>query len=778
MISWPLAWAQDQSVTLTGQVVGQEGGQPIAYATVLLVDAKTQEGLAGVSTDLEGRFTLRGAVADQFFVDIRLMGYEPRRIEAISLVEGRADLGTIALMEQSLTTDEVEIIGETSSVEFQLDKRVFNVGKDLSSAGGSAFDVLNQVPSVNVNIEGEVSLRGNAGVQILINGKPSVLTSEQGNALGTITADMIERIEVITNPSAKYQAEGTSGIINIILKKEEKQGTNGSVSLNTGWPHNHSLGLSLNRRANRFNLFTQLGAGYRSLPDQLRNLNQDLVSQATLYSEGTEYRNENFYNLILGTDYHIDDHNVLTLSGSFAYEIEDQPSQTDFRLEDGQGALISAWQRNEITQATNPKWQYELQYKRSFEDDEDHSLLVSALGNFFGKDQSSDFLNTTLLGENRDLQQQTRTNFQEALYTFKIDYAQPIKEVWSIETGAQYVANDVSNDFAVSNLVNGALVTDAAFTNVFQYDQGVLGAYGTGAYEGNRWGVKLGLRLENTTLNTLLVSTEEANDQQYLNLFPSAHSSYKINEFLSFQAGYSRRIRRPRLWDLNPFFNIRNNFNIRTGNPNLQPEFTDSYELSGIYLITKASFNASLFHRYVTQVIERVSTFNEGITTTTPLNIGTNQVTGVEVNFKFDPFRFLSINGEGNWLYFNRKGTLETTSFDFAASRWGSKLTSQFKLPADINLELSGQYASSYQTIQGTDAGNLFADIGIRKKILNKKAVLNLGVRDLFASRVDINETFQDDFYLYSRRQRGRFITLGFSYGFGKGEAMSYSGKR
>ena len=558
--------AQAQRITITGTVLESGSQQPVEFATIMIADKSTKKAITGVTTGLDGTFTTQSDSPD-FYVQISFIGFATKTIENPEIVNGKANLGTILLNENSKMLDEVVVRAEKSQTEFKLDKRVFNVGKDLSSAGASALEVLNNVPSVNVNIEGEISLRGSSGVQILINGKPSVIASEQGNALGTITADMIEKIEVITNPSAKYDAEGTSGIINIVIKKEERKGMNGSVSLNTGIPHNHSFGLSLNRRTEKFNLFSQLGMGYRELPNDLENINQDLVNQSTLLSEGEEFRNETFYNFVLGTDFHINKYNVLTLSGNFAYEVEDQPSLTTFRQQDETGTTVSEWERNETTEATNPKWQYELQYKKDFEDSKDHHFLFSALGNFFGKDQSSVFENTGISGNFNDFNQQTRTNFKEAKYTFKADYTKPFSDKVSLETGAQYVLQHVSNDFAVNNRINGEWVADPNLTNIFEYDQNVLGVYSTGAYEGDKWGVKLGLRVEHTALKTLLVTTNEPNDLDYTNLFPSAHTSYKITERLSVQAGYSKRIYRPRLWDLNPFFNIRNNFSIRTGNP-------------------------------------------------------------------------------------------------------------------------------------------------------------------------------------------------------------------
>lgn len=777
LLSAVVLMAQNTGMEIKGMIVGPDSGQPVEFATVVVKGSKTHNTITGTTTNEEGRFSMSTDSVD-IYVEVSFIGYENRTIKDISVVNGLADLGIVLLVENKKLLDEITVVGEKSTTQFELDKRVFNVGKDISSTGMSALEVLNNVPSVNVNIEGQISLRGNTGVQILVDGKPSVLADEQSNALGTITADMIEKIEVITNPSAKYDAEGTAGIINIVIKKEEKKGLNGSISVNTGTPDNHSVGISLNRRTEKFNLFAQLGVGYRSLPTDSENINTDLINNTTVTSIGTSYRNETFYNLILGTDYHIDPYNVLTLSGSFAYEVEDQPSYFNFNFLDATNSVVSEWNRDETTEATNPKWQYDLQYSREFKDNEEHTLLFSALGRFFGKDQSSDFINTTTFGNQINDNQQTETEFQQADYTFKLDYTRPFTDRIKMETGAQYVINNVGNDFAVRDLVDGEWVPDDNLTNNFEFDQKVLGVYGTGAYEGEKWGVKLGLRLESTDLNTLLTNTNEENDQNYVNLFPSAHTSYKFTQYFSLQAGYSKRIYRPRLWDLNPFFNIRDNFNIRTGNPNLLPEFTDSYEITGIFEFGKASLNAGVYHLYTTDVIERVSIFEDNVNTTTPLNIGANRATGFEVNAKYDPIKWLAINGDFNYNQFNREGDFENSSFNFDGNRWSSRLTTKFKLPAQIDLELTGNYESGFQTVQSEVSGFAHADVGVRKKMLEGKAVINFSVRDVFASRIFESITEQPAFSLFTHNLRGRFITLGFSYGFGKGEAMTYSGGR
>tara|TARA_R110001592_G_scaffold237306_9_gene496327 strand:- start:20654 stop:23029 length:2376 start_codon:yes stop_codon:yes gene_type:complete len=771
-----ISQAQNNSFVFSGTLKDAVSKQAIPYATIVVFSNETNKILNGTTTTDDGSFSIKSQTND-VYIEFSFMGYEKKSIKEFELNNSDINFGDIFLAQNSQTLNEVSVVAEKSTVEFKLDKRVFNVGKDISSTGMGAMEVLNNVPSVNVDIEGTVTLRGNAGVQILINGKPSVLADEQSNALGSITADMIESVEVITNPSAKYEAEGSSGIINIILKKEDKKGFNGSMSFNTGIPNNHSLGGSVNYRTEKFNFFSQFGLGYRSQPSYSISENINKVNNTKIESEGENYRNENFYNITLGTDYYINEFNAITLSGNYAYEIETQPSTTDFILYDSLGTISSVYQRKEETDATNPKYKYDLQYKKQFQNNKDHVLLFSTLGSFFGKDLSSEFNNTFSSGES-NTQQLTRTNFYQSDYTFKLDYTNPLSEKVTIESGALYEINDVGNDYAVFDVVGGQEVIDSNLANNFEYNQKVLGVYGTGSFEGAKWGVKVGFRLENTDLKTLLSTTNEENTQNYTNLFPSVHTSFKISKMASLQAGYSKRIFRPRLWDLNPFFNIRNNYNIRKGNPDLLPEYADSYEVTGIFLMKKLSLNTSIYHLYTTNVMERVSIFENDVNITMPINVGSNKKTGLEINGKYNATKKITITGDFNYGYFVREGVYLAQNFDFSGNQWSMKFTGKFKLPNDYDFEITPNYRSSVKTVQGQVSGFAFADLGVRKKIWKGKAVVNFSVRDVFASRIRESVVDQDDFYVYSNQKRGRFITLGFSYSFGKGEAMTYSGGR
>lgn len=765
------------STTIKGKVVDRDSHQPVEFATVAVMDASTAKAITGGTTALDGTFAVT-TTAQDFYIEVSFIGFQRQVINDFQITNGLVNLGTISLAGDSQQLEEIVVQGEKSQTEFRLDKRVFNVGADVSSAGASALDVLSSVPSVNVNIEGAVSLRGSTGVQILINGKPSVLASDESNSLGTLTGDMIESIEVITNPSAKYDAEGTSGIINIILKKEEREGTNGSISLNTGIPHNHSVGFSLNRRTEKFNLFTQMGVGYIERPNDVETINNNYETDTIISSKGYENKYEEYYNVSLGADYHINDQNVITLSGNYALELEDQPSKLHYTQEEGENQeTVSEWKRTETTDAVNPKFQFDAQYKRDFKDQKEHSLLLSATGSFFGKDQHSRFLNTTISGADMDSRQKTATDYRESKYTFKVDYTKPLGETFIFESGSQYLLNEVGNDYSVENLEEEEWIIDENQTNNFDYNQNVLAIYSTLAFELEKWGLKAGLRVENTDLSTYLTNTDESNDRNYTNFFPTVHTSYKLLDNLSVQGGYSRRIYRPRLWDLNPFSNISNTYSIKRGNPNLLPEMTDSYEVGTVYNAGSLSLNTSVYHRYTTSVIESISTFQDNVNITAPQNIGTNHATGVELNTKYDPVNWFTVSGDFNYNYYSRKGELGDVVFDFRADQWMSKVQAKFKLPADIDVEITGNYQSKYQTVQSEISSIYYLDLGARKKILKGKGMINFSIRDVFASRVEQSLIEQSSYALYNRAQRGRFITFGFSFGFGKGEAMQYGGK-
>lgn len=639
--------------------------------------------------------------------------------------------------------------------------------------------VLENVPSVEVSLEGSIQLRGNPNVQLLINGKPSVLANGSNNALSSITADMIESIEVITNPSAKYSAEGTTGILNIVLKKETKNGLNGSVSLNTGYPNNHSLGLSMNYRSNKVNIFSQAGVGIRrfvSISEGENKNNEDSLT-LLLRTNADDEKNEKFANILLGSDFYLNKRNTLTISGHFAYELENQYSTTNYQLLESGENVFSAFRRDEITSATNPKWQYDIQHHLTFKRHEEQQLTTSLVGSFFGKDKLSEFLNTALQGDSLGFDQSTRIDFKNANYAFQSDYIHPFSDKTKLEAGVKYDRSINANDSEVANFENEQWVVDSNFTSQFQYDQNILATYTTISHEGEKWGIKGGLRFEHTDAKAK-VEELVLGSWNYFNFFPSIHSSYKYSERSSFQLGYSRRIHRPRLWDLNPYFSFRDNFNLSLGNPELQPEFSHAIELTTTQSLGSVIVNAALFNTFTSGVIEDVISVENNVSTTAPLNIGTSFNSGIEINTKVLPAQWLSIFIDLNGTHFRRRGEYLAQTFDFSNYRWSGRMNFKIELPLDIDTQISFRYQSPEQQVFFQRKGYAFFNLGLRKKFLKGKMIANLSIRDVFNSRIQYTSATQPQVTYFQRGQRGRYSVLGLSYSFGKGEAMEFSGTK
>jgi outer membrane receptor protein involved in Fe transport len=766
-----------RKINILGKVVEQNTENPVEYATISIhtIDGRL---ITGGISDQNGSFHLESPTKE-FYIKISFIGYQTKELREFTIQNNQVELQTIYLENTQEQLNDVVVRAEKSKTVFKLDKRVFNVGKDLVSNGGSATDILNNVPSVDVSIEGKVSLRGNTSVQMLINGKPSVMASSK--TLGTITADMIERVEVVTNPSAKYDAEGTSGIINIILKKDNRKGLNGALTANVGTPKNYSLGLSMNRRTEKLNLFTQLGVGDRRMESESFNktINYKNPLQSQIISNGDGEKNEKFYNFILGADYHFNKYQTLSISGHYGFEDEKHYSTTDYSYSQLKGSNTEESRRNETAKATNPKWQYELNYTKEFKDNKERKFSLSATGSFFGKDKESVFDNTGV-GKYLQLKKEKVNNdFAEAEYSFQADYIHPFSENVIWESGIKSDINSNKNELVQHDKKGNSWIKNESLSNDFHYNQTISALYSTYSYEGGKVSFKLGVRAEYEYRRSKLENTNEKNTNRDTKLFPSIHTSYKFSDQFSLQAGYSKRIRRPHMWDLNPFESRKDPLHIFKGNPNLKPSLSDSFELTAISTFESGSVNASIFYRQTDDVVSEVYTVNENVTTTMPINVGESKSTGFEINSKLEPVKWLSLLLEGNYMFYHRTGNYLSQNFDFNNKSWSTRMTAKFKLPLHIDAEYKFRYRSKSETIQGYDKAQYYSDLGIRKKFMKGRAVINLSVKDVFNTRKHKFESKSTDFYNYNESQwSGRMMVLGISFGFGKGETMEYSGMK
>lgn len=769
-------FSQEHINTITGIVVDEKNNNPLEFCTVALLKKSDSSLLGGSVTNFDGKFVVT-TKQDDIIIRVSFIGYKDLYLDNININKGgETELSKIKLSIDLELLEGVDVVGEKSEVYFKLDKRVFNVGKDLSQSGGSAIDVLNNVPSVEVTLEGIIQLRGNSGVQILINGKPSVLADESSNALGSISSDMIESIEVITSPSAKYDAEGTVGIINIILKSGQKKGINGSVTLNIGTPNNHSLGLSVSYRSEKINVFSQIGLGTRRFLNIDSSKNYNYENNTIFYTYGDGNKNENFANIRLGSDFYIDSLNTITISSNYAYELENHFSTIKYLLEENNNINSNFW-RKENTYATNPKSSFDIHYQKKFKRNKEQLLDLGFLSSFFGKDKRSIFDNIHKIGNDIGVNQRTQIEFKDQEYIVNLDYIHPISKKWKNETGAKYETSINNNNSNVYNYKNLTWNKDTIFSNNFNYKIGIMAYYTTLSYEGDKWGAKGGVRLEQTNA-TANKHNEKIGNWNYINLFPSFHTSYKLSDNLSSQLGYSRRINRPSLFSLSPYFSFTDNYNLRTGNPNLQPEFSDLFELTVIKKLEKTSINTSIYASKNYDVIENIVVINNNKTTVLPENIGTSSNVGLELNTKISPIKKVSIFLDGNISYFKREGNYNEQVFNFENYKWYLRGNLKLKLPYKIELQTSINYNSKVKYVFTEREEYLYVNGGIRKKMKDGKFIANLSVRDIFNSRINRTIIKQTGSYIYKRNQRGRYIVLGISYNFGKGDAMEFSGHK
>ena len=549
-----------------GKVVDLETKIPLEYAAVTLFTERDSVMVTGSITDGEGSFHIR-IRPGKYFVLVEYISYQALTISSVWLTRSQMelDLGTLALTPGAELLQTVEVRAEKSDMQLMLDKRVFNVGKDLANKGGSAADVLDNVPSVQVDIEGNVSLRGHENVRILVDGNPSGLVGVgESDGLRQIPANMIDKIEVITNPSAKFEAEGMTGIINIILRKERNKGFNGSLDVSAGYPKHYGVGINLNYRRNRINFFTNYGLLLRNGPGS-GSLMQTITRDDSTFILVEDRRHERgglSNSIRFGSDYNIDSRSVLT--ASFRYKISDEDNFAELEYKD---YLFDLDHPTGITTRTDDETEdesdleYSLRYERSFEG-EDHQLKANIQYESSGEVEHSDLLESYFDSRGQplgieDLQQRSTNDEGYAQWLGNINYTFPYSEEGKFEMGYRTSLRDIGNDYGVEEFQDEQWTALANFSNNFNYEEDIHAAY---AIKGNKFGAfsyQVGLRFEYTHVSTELTQTNEHNEQNYRDWFPSVHFNYELVRKNSIQLSYSRRISRPRFYWLNPFFHIQ-----------------------------------------------------------------------------------------------------------------------------------------------------------------------------------------------------------------------------
>ncbi|MEQ8910024.1 MAG: outer membrane beta-barrel family protein [Vicingaceae bacterium] len=753
-------------LSISGKVYDPEG-EIVPFANVALYKSADSSLYSGKATDMQGSFTIKALPAN-YYLRITFLSYEPKTIGNLQLEEGDINLGRINLQANSQLLDEVEVTAERSQMELKLDKRVFNIEKDLSNAGANAAEILNNIPSVQVDVEGNISLRGSENVRVLIDGKPSTITAGSvGEALRQFQGNMIESVEVITNPSSRYDAEGEVGIINIILKKEKKKGINGSVEAVAGYPENFRGSFNLNYRTKGFNLFTSVGSSYRKSPGG-GSTYQTFNSPDTAYIyeiDNDRERGGISNNFRLGSDIFLNDKNTITVAGFYRFSDEENTAELVYKDLFADGELYRRVDREDIEDEDGENLESSINYTKTF-DKKDQKFTVDLQWSERDDLEKSNITEIDNLSGDVLLQKSSNLEYNRT-YLVQSDYVHPIGKDGMFESGFRATLRTVENDFQVRESDNGSGFTILDdFNNNFIYKEDIYAGYMMYGNKKGAFSYQLGLRAEYSDIGTELKRTEKTNNWEYLNFFPSAHFTYKLKNKDDFQLSYSRRINRPRFRHLLPFSNFTDARNFWAGNPDLQPEYTNSYELGYLKYFEKGSVFSSIYYRHRTGVIDRITTTNqEGITVRLPVNLATEHNVGYELNGSYDINKKNRINANFNFYRSESTGEYEGEKLENMTFTWNSRVVYRSEILPKVDGQMSFNYRAPRETNQGRNKSLYSIDLSFSKDVMQGKGTLVASVRDLLNSRKYRGIT--DTEYLYRETEfqwRARQFLLSFTY--------------
>jgi outer membrane receptor protein involved in Fe transport len=752
--------------TIQGKVVSTTN-ETLPFASVILKDSN-QKLVEGVVTDENGGFIFTKIAIGSYNLEVQYIGFTSNtRSISISKTNRKVNLNSIQLKEDATTLNEVVVQGETSEVTMKLGKKVFNVGKDLSSQNGSATDVLGNVPSVNVSPTGAVSLRGNTNVQIMINGRRSALTQSQ--ALEQISADVIESVEVITNPSAKYDASGSSGIINIILKKNRKAGMNGQVRLVSGIPDDFRALGNINYKANKFNFFTNFGLRYTDYEGTYIKQQTNTVNGVTTFlnQDEDENRHDDGTLYYLGTDYSFNDKNTITVA---YYRNETKDTDATYLNYDFSNADV---QTESLFTTGNSK--EERDYNQI---EANYTKLFEKKGKRFTMDFQYDFWNSekkwklqtdeTFPTTNAISTIQTRGTGETNDLAFQTDYKTPLSKTANLEIGAKFESRDITNYFLAQELVNGAFETIDNIDNTLDYKEKITSGYVQFNHKKKKFSYQLGLRLESTDVTINASDVGLNSDRKYTDLFPSATFSYEFKENVNGQLSYSKRIGRPSLWFLNPFYELKD-FTARfTGNPALKPTYTDAFEFSFIYSIDKLRLSPSVYYSNSKDVIQFETTKDtNGVFIQSPINLDSEKRYGFELSSSYSPLKWLRFSSDFNAYSYKQSGIIDGANANFSDTTWFVNFTTNIKLNASTRMQTRLYYQGERSNVQITTQPITNLNFGISKNILKNKGSIIFNASNILNTRTDKQEITGTSFKINQERSRNaQRFSLSFVYKF------------
>lgn len=770
-----------KAATVIGSVIDNESQLPIEFVNVILKDKNDKT--YGIVTDSDGKFRVQDVPAGQYTITASFIGYVTTS-KQISVGKSTTNVGTLKMSENENVLQEVEVKGVKSQMKFELDRKVFNVEADLAAAGVSASELLENIPSVEVDNDGEVSLRGNSAVAIWINGKDAGITSDnQADILEQIPAESIERVEIITNPSAKYSPEGTAGIINIVLKRSALLGYFGSAKASA----NSNGGYNFNG-SGTFNIHkceTNLGIGYRH-DKRERNGISDRTYDDDTYLNSRQKSNNTRNGVFIrgGVSFLPDEQNTFFVNGFGMFGKGKQEGGTNYDSNRPGENLIRQGNRND---GNNRGGNVNIGYKHVF--GTNHNLDISAAFNKWSGPQDSwlnyVYENTDAAGEPYETESWRLQNNQinNKNFEYQADYTLPIAGKFKFESGYKGTNSRENSPMTTySGDSRDNLEIEAALYNRFIYEQDVQALYATIGGKVGKFNFQGGLRGEYWQVRTrsLGYGQTEADVQLYkknnFQLFPSAFISYSMPRNNEMQINYTRRIRRPWGGQLNSFKNTSDPTNISYGNPYLDPEFSNAFELNYIKTWEQHMASVSAYYRSTDNVIQRINFINEndGVMNSTFDNVSQSVSTGTEIVVKNNFFRIFDLTTTVNLFYYNLDGFAYTPEnskqvvSDNGDSNftWNIRATARVMLPLGFSLQVNGGYNAPTVIAQGKRDANYRLDAGVRKDF--GKWSVNLNARDILDSRSRESRTFGNGYTQYSKNWgNGRRFQITVSYSFG-----------
>ena len=768
---------------VSGIVTDSETSEPLEYATLSLEHKRIPDKIFGGITDENGKFSV-DVNPGMYNIKIDYISFESYVNENLRVV-GNTDIGNIALNIDVSMLDEVEVRAERTQVEIRLDKKIYNVGQDITVKGGNVSDVLANIPSIDVDFDGNISLRGNSNVRILINGKPSGLVGLSGpQGLRSLPSESIEKVEVVTSPSARYSAEGTAGILNIILKKQNLLGFNGNFNVNLGIPRNEGINGTLNVRNEKVNLFGTVNVSNSensgTFFSETKYTRQDLTIDET---NDSDYNNKNiFFNL--GSEYYFDDNTSLTISG-FYKKGDDSSFLTNIVNDISRGSISSTNKRLRDETEMDESFEYALDFYKDY--DRDGQTLSARISYEESEDDGlediEDFATFPLVSESV-FEKVSNIDFQKRLLG-QVDFVYPIDTETEFEFGYRGRFLERETDYDVSFLSGNSFISDSGLSNIFNYKESVNSLYTQFGKKFDKLSALFGLRYENSKQEINQKTTNQFEIKKYSDLFPTLNLAYEFSNQESLTFGYSKRIRRPRGWDINPFPRRNSVTSFRRGNPFLDATFTSALELDYLKRFKKFTLNTSIFYRQSDGNIERITEetgeivdlifdsessapiLQVPVLDSYPINLSTNKRIGSELSLTYTPSRSVRLNASFTINSSSIRGQYEDQDFDSDDTNWSTRFNGFVRLPKEYSLQFFGFVRGPSENAFSKRKAFGFVTGAIQKSILDKKGTLSLKFSDLFNTSQWRYESFQDSFY---RKGEGRWreptYVLTFSYRF------------